>query len=113
MKKARPQIDIDRLREIGWSLWDPIGLNETMGGWKGQPFEDEYDSYLIKAVGMLRNNRTEGEVVDYLFFIETEHMGLSVGANNTSLRENLSNVVKAISEDPSIWSDGLRVDPNS
>ena len=112
MKKNRPKIDIDRLREIGWSLWDPIGLNETMGVWKGQPFEDEYDSYLVRAAEMLRNNRTAGEVVDYLFFIETEHMGLGVGTHEVGLREKLSRVVQAISQDPSIWSDGLRVDPN-
>ncbi len=105
MKKAHPKIDIDRLREIGWSLWDPIGLNGTMGGWKGQPFEDEYDTYLVKAAGMLRNRSTVDEVVEYLFFIETQHMGLDVSANEAKIRASILNAVEAISEDPLIWCD--------
>lgn len=105
MKKAHPKIDIDRLREIGWSLWDPIGLNDTMGGWKGQPFEDEYDTYLIKAAGMLRSRCDVSEVVEYLFFIETEHMGMGSRVNEVKIRANILKVVQAISEKPEIWSD--------
>lgn len=82
-----------------------------MGGWKGQPFEDEYDAYLVKAAGMLRNQCAAGEVVDYLFVIETEYMGLGVGTNEVGLRKKIAKVVQAISDDPSIWSDGFTVDP--
>lgn len=104
-EKNSPKNDIDTLREIGWSLWDPIGLNDTMGGWKGQPFEDEYDTYLVKAAGMLRDHCDVEKVVEYLFYIETQHMGMGSKANEAKIRANILNVVEAISEEPTIWND--------
>jgi hypothetical protein len=104
MKNSRPKINIDRLREIGWSLWDPIGLNDTMGGWKGQPFENEYDTYLVRAAGMLRNRITHREVAEYLYFIETEHMGMASAARDAKIRANILIVVDAIAKDPLIWN---------
>jgi len=76
-----------------------------MGDWKDQPFEDEYDSYLIKAAGMLRNQCELSEVVDYLFFVESEHMGLGLPNNEAQFRAKLQKVVQAISDDPLIWRD--------
>ena len=112
MSKPHPKIDIDRLREIGWSLWDPIGLDRKTGVWREESFADEYDSYLIKAAGMLRNQHDVSEVVNYLFVIETDHMGLGVGTSEAQLRKDLLKVVQAISDDPLIWSDGKTIDPN-
>ncbi|SLN72937.1 hypothetical protein ROA7450_04081 [Roseovarius albus] len=106
MKNARPKINIDCLREIGWTLWDPISLNETMGGWKGEAFEDEYDSYLLKAAGMLWNKRTAEEVVEYLFQIESQHMGLGPDKITPKMRERLLAVVNAIKGDHGVWSNG-------
>ncbi|WP_037316223.1 hypothetical protein [Ruegeria halocynthiae] len=103
MKKVHPKINIERLREIGWSLWDPIGLNYTMGGWKGQPFEDEYDTYLVKAVEILRNQLDANEVGDYLFFIETEHMGLAPAVGGVETRAKLLALVQVISAEPLVW----------
>ncbi|MEP4979438.1 hypothetical protein [Ascidiaceihabitans sp.] len=105
MKKVHPKININRLREIGWSLWDPIGLNQTMGGWKGRPFEDEYDTYLAKAAGMLRNNSDFAEVVDYLFFIQSQHIGMGPKEIDLRIRTKLLAVVQAISDDPLIWCE--------
>ena len=45
-----PNFDIKRLREIGWKDWDPIGL-----GPPEEPFDDEYDSYLLRAAGAFWN----------------------------------------------------------
>ena len=46
----RAKFKLSRLREIGWSLWDPIGLS----GFEGT-LDDEYDSYLLQAAGRLWN----------------------------------------------------------
>ncbi|QOF73109.1 hypothetical protein IG197_08670 [Aminobacter sp. SR38] len=46
-------LDLSRLRAIGWSTWDPIGLREPGADWCDQPFTDEYDSYLIEAASGL------------------------------------------------------------
>ena len=38
-------MDLDKLREIGWALWNPIGL----AGPPATP-ADEYDAYLLEDV---------------------------------------------------------------
>lgn len=106
MNKKHPKLDLTRLREIGWSLWDPIGLDGNTGIWREETFADEYDTYLIKAAGMLRNQCALAEVVEYLFLIETEHMGLGVGTSESELRKNLLKVAQAINDDPTIWRNG-------
>lgn len=68
---ARPKLKLSRLREIGWSRWDPIGL----AGLEGAP-DDEYDAYLLQAAGRLWDGASEEEVARYLVTVETEHMGL-------------------------------------
>lgn len=105
MKNNRPKIDIRKLREIGWSLWDPIGLKGAAGDWQGKPFEDEYDTYLIKAAGMLRSRCDIEEVFDYLLDVETNRMGLGFSKDGVNSRAHVLKVVKAISEEPKIWSD--------
>jgi hypothetical protein len=40
-------IDLTRLREIGWTHWDPIGLMRNRDTWIGQPFQNEYGDHLI------------------------------------------------------------------
>jgi hypothetical protein len=66
--------DLQTIRDIGWRLWDPIGLN----GPNGPPPEaaDEYDRYLLEAVAMLRGGKPLQEVIATLVDIESEHMGL-------------------------------------
>ncbi|MFT4717373.1 MAG: hypothetical protein ACI861_000603 [Paracoccaceae bacterium] len=93
---------VHSLREIGWSLWDPIGLNTTPDGWQGQHFEADYDTYLVTAAGMLRNGVPSAEVVDYLFWIESKHMGKDDPALADQIREKLQIVVQAILDHPEI-----------
>ena len=73
------RVEISRLREIGWSLWDPIGLREISDGdWQdGGACADEYDSYLLQVVGKLRRGEPVSEVVAYLEDTETGHIGLT------------------------------------
>ncbi|EUB98658.1 hypothetical protein PMI07_004939 [Rhizobium sp. CF080] len=69
--------ELAELRDIGWSIWDPIGLNTDTGPPEGAA--DEYDSYLLQARGMLHAGRSQGQVADFLMEIESEHMALGHG----------------------------------
>lgn len=70
-------LNLSRLRDIGWSSWDPIGLLALGADWRNEPFADEYDSYLIEAASGLRNGWPVEKVTDYLLSIASDHMGLS------------------------------------
>ena len=104
----KPRVKLSRLRDIGWGLWDPIGLLPPDGFFPGKwdpeanrPFADEYDSYLICAASQLRSGAPREEVIEYLVEIETQHMGLGA---NTSTRERAEAVVAAILADKAIWT---------
>lgn len=86
---TRPTFKLSRLREIGWSRWDPIGLKDM--NWA----PDEYDSYLLQAAGLLWNGATAEEVTDYLVTIELAHMGLS---DAPGVRPKARDTVNALSE---------------
>lgn len=95
-----PKIQMARLREIGWELWDPIGLISDGSDWRTAGFADEYDSYLLRAAGMVRNGEPDGQILDYLIAAEVEQMGLSPGLD---LRTRAMSVVDAIRADNQLW----------
>jgi hypothetical protein len=68
---GRLRFKLSRLREIGWALWDPIGLR----GFEGTP-NDEYDSYLLQAAAQAEKGADVEDTVHFLASIEREHMGL-------------------------------------
>lgn len=70
-----PEFKLSRLREIGWSCWDPIGLAYLLDEGSDSA-ADEYDSYLLEAADKLWNGAAAGEVAAYLVQIEADHMGL-------------------------------------
>jgi hypothetical protein len=99
----QPRVKLSRLRDIGWNLWDPIGLLGS-GKWSdaaNQGFEDEYDRYLISAATQLREGEPHNQVVSYLVHVESDYMGL--GERRTS-RERAEAVVAAILADDRIWT---------
>lgn len=103
-----PRVKLSRLRDIGWELWDPIGLLGPEGFFPGkwdqeanQHFADEYDNYLISAASQLRRETPREQVIEYLIKIEAQHMGLG---ENTSTRERAEAVVTAILADKEIWT---------
>ena len=81
-----PKVKLLNLREIGWLLWDPIGLRELCDGeWQdGGACADEYDGYLLQVVGRLRRGDPADEVSAYLEDTEVGHMGLSRNATTGS-----------------------------
>ena len=74
----QPRIKLSKLRDIGWTLWDPIGLldpESRPGRWDDEAnlsFADEYDSYLIAAASQLRRGTPRDEVIAFLVEIETD-----------------------------------------
>jgi len=51
--------------------WDPIGVKQFPEA------QDEYDSYAPHIYTLLITRRPKQEVFDYLWWLETEHMGLT------------------------------------
>lgn len=99
-----PKIKLSRLRDIGWSIWDPICLLSPGQKWDDEdclPFADEYDTYLIYAAGQLRRGVSDADVTNYLIHIETEHIGLRHGRG---VAERAERVVAAIHADKDLWT---------
>jgi hypothetical protein len=71
----QPELDIKRLRAIGWSTWDPIGLSK-MSSVSLDSIADEYDTYLLHAAGLLINGAGAVAAASYLVDSATHHMGL-------------------------------------
>lgn len=67
--------DLDELRGFGWNLWDPLGLD-------GIAPRDEYDTYLLRVVSLLRNGGGNKQAESYLEEIETRQMGLEESAGS-------------------------------
>jgi hypothetical protein len=51
--------------------WDPIGVSQFPEA------QDEYDTYVPEVYRMLSRRAEVLEVFEYLFWLETKHMGLS------------------------------------
>lgn len=83
MSSSAP-VKLSVLRDIGWREWDPIGLADPRGAWKGLSCADEYDTYLIAVAGRLQKGATDTSLVAYLVQIETEHMGLDPRADTAA-----------------------------
>ncbi len=96
------KLRLSRLRDIGWSLWDPIGLNPSGGNWEDLPNADEYDGYLIKVANMIRNGEPYEKTVGYLIAMEQERMGLGAASG---IKERAEAVVAAIGADAQLWAE--------
>lgn len=67
-----------KIKEIFSDDWDPIGVQGISEA------QDEYDAYIPSIYSMIYSKKTESELFDYLWEIETEHMGLS--GNRTQIQ---------------------------
>jgi hypothetical protein len=101
---GHPRVKLSKLRDIGWTLWDPIGLlppNVTWNDERCRAFAGEYDGYLRFAAVRLRDGAAHGEVVDYLVTAETEYMGLS---KRPTTRSRAEATVAAIAAADGLWT---------
>jgi hypothetical protein len=83
-------VELARLREIGWSEWDPIGLANS------DCPRDEYDSYLLQVVSRLRGGESIEQAADYLDYVASEYMGL--GASTPAAHEAAGRTVRLIKD---------------
>ena len=60
----------EAIREVLLREWDPIGV---VGIFEAQ---DEYDSYVSQIYGLLVRREPSHKMVDFLWWAETEQMGL-------------------------------------
>ena len=67
----RARIYHEAIRRILLKEWDPIGVCEI------KEAQDEYDSYVGAIYKMLITRKSKNEIFDYLWSLETEHMGLT------------------------------------
>ncbi|MGI9383194.1 MAG: hypothetical protein ACR2PO_08565 [Methyloligellaceae bacterium] len=99
----RFKLKLSRIRDIAWSIWDPIGLRGLEGDWP----DDEYDTYVLRAAGMIRNGHSLKVVADYLVEIEEFYMGLG---RKSDTRKRAEQTAKAIRQYLDELPDGpLRV----
>ena len=68
LDKARRYHDAIRMALL--KEWDPIGVNQVPEA------QDEYDHYVPAIYKLLISRKPKHEVFDYLWWLETEHMGL-------------------------------------
>lgn len=100
-----PKLKLSRLRDIGWSLWDPIGLLPKGQKWNDEDclwFANEYDTYLVQAAGRLRRGEAACDVSAYLAEIEVDYIGL--GGPFQDALERANGVVAAIQADSELWT---------
>jgi hypothetical protein len=92
MTKEKPD-NINALRELGWSLWDPIEILVTKTTWRGTAFEDEYDTYLIEMQNMARRGLQVEELTNYAINIVDEWMELGRNDEVEARSRNLAQAV--------------------
>jgi hypothetical protein len=70
MGTSKPHMaaSIREIREIFMRDWDPIGVGNM--NWT----DNEYDAYIMPVYDILRRQRSEQAIVDYLRWAETERM---------------------------------------
>jgi hypothetical protein len=59
--------------------WDPIGVSDIPTAL------DEYDSYIPQVYGMLIRREPKHKLLEFLWWVETQHMGLRGNRWHTEL----------------------------
>jgi len=78
-----------RAGEILHYVWDPIGVSGVAEA------RDEYDSYVPQVVRMLFENKSKEQIAHYLYEIEGQRMGLTVGSAPGEHREDVASMLIA------------------
>ena len=60
----------DAIRQVLLCEWDPIGVADVPQA------QDEYDSYISQIYGLLIRREPKHKLIDFLWWVETEHMQL-------------------------------------
>ena len=73
------------IRRVLLDVWDPIGIRDEPRA------QDEYDSYIGRIYHLLVEGAAEEKLIEYLYWVETDQMGLPGHA-----RDSLLAVAKAL-----------------
>lgn len=77
----RARIYQNSIRQILIKEWDPIGIESI------NEAQDEYDAYVGVLYKMIISRRSKSEIFDFLWSVETDHMGL---VGNRAVTESVS-----------------------
>jgi hypothetical protein len=91
------------IREVLMREWDPIGVADIPEA------TDEYDSYIGEVYGLLVRREPLHKMVDFLWWVETQHMGLAGNRRKTeAVAERLLRLPGEIASDaePGAAADG-------
>ena len=69
--RAHTRVLHTAIRKALIEKWDPIGVKNIPEA------QDEYDHYVPAICNLLVTRRSKQELFDYLWWLETHHMGLS------------------------------------
>ncbi|MEQ1538695.1 MAG: hypothetical protein ABL928_07195 [Sphingorhabdus sp.] len=75
--------ELEQLKTLLWKEWDPIGVNDM------EDAKDEYDSYAFQIFVMLNEGRAEEDVMSYLNWLETDHIGLGLSGKNEKIVDRI------------------------
>jgi hypothetical protein len=88
------------IREAIMSHWDPIGVASIPEA------ADEYDAYVPAIYKMLIERKSAHDIFGYLWWLETEHMGLSGDRQTTSaFAERLCKIASELGQTPTSGSE--------
>lgn len=77
-----------QIRETLIKEWGPIWIHDI------DEAQDEYDAYVPTIYSFLIARKPSNEVLDYLLWLETEHMGLTADRQRTKyIAEKLAHLV--------------------
>lgn len=73
--------------------WDPIGVENLPEA------QGEYDAYVPKLCDLLKSKTSRNEILAYLWWLETEQLGLSGNRQRTEVfADNLSKIASEIED---------------
>jgi hypothetical protein len=81
--------DHQEIKRVLLQEWDPIGVGDVPEA------QDEYDGYVPDVHRLLMRRASLLEVFDYLWQLETEHMGLR---GNRAHTQEIADVLVALAE---------------
>lgn len=86
----RAQLVQGAIRGVLLREWDPIGIADVPEA------QDEYDSYVPQIYGLLIRRENRQKLVDYLWWAETENMGL---CGNYRRTERIADLLLQLSQE--------------
>lgn len=89
LEPRTPKFLDNKIDQLLLDKWDPIGIRSTPEA------QDEYTSYTAPILEIISNSCTPNQLAEYLWYIETEFMGLKGNrAETTKFAELLFKEIK-------------------